>query len=108
MPRIPQTWKAAIDYAAAQSDATVIAAPGAGFRRVMTWLCISNGAVAGKITLLDGAGGSLVFGPVFAAINGGVALDGLSIELSENTLLALTSVTVGTHGISAGGYDEAV
>lgn len=106
-PREPGTWNASVDYAAAQTNATVKAAPAAGTRRVITWLTISNGAVAGNITLLDGSGGSVVF-EIYPAINGGVALDSLYIPLTAATLLAITSTDCTTHVVNVGGHDELV
>ncbi len=104
-PGHPNAWSASLDYSGAQTNATLKAAPPANRRLVITWLVISNGAVAGNITLLDGSGGSVLF-EVYPAINGGVALDNLHIELTAATLLAITSTTVTTHAINVGGYSE--
>ena len=104
-PGHPKAWSASLDYAGAQTNATLKAAPAAGFRLVITWLVISNGAVAGNVTLLDGSGGSVKF-EIYPAINGGVALDGINIKLSAATLLAITSTTVTTHSVTCGGYEE--
>ena len=100
-------WSASLDYAAAQTNATLEAAAPAGRRLVITWLVISNGAVAGNVTLLDGSGGAVLF-EIYPAINGGVALDNIHIELTEATLLAITSTTVTTHAVNVGGYSEPV
>ena len=107
MPRHPDAWWASKDYASAQTDATVKAAPSANLRYVITWLTISNGAVAGNITLLDGAGGAVLF-ELYAPINGGVAKSGINIPLTKETLLALTSTDVTTHAINVGGYVESI
>ena len=106
-PGHPSQWSASLDYAAAQTNATLRAAAPSGRRLVITWLVISNGAVAGNVTLLDGSGGSVLF-EIYPAINGGVALDNLHIELTEATLLALTSTTVTTHAVNVGGFSEPI
>ncbi len=104
-PRKPNAWSASADYAGAQTNTTVKAAP-ASDRLVITWLVITNGAVAGNITLLDGSGGTVLF-EVYLPINGSVAISGLTIELTAATLLAITSTDSTTHGVNIGGYEEA-
>ena len=100
----PRFFRACVDYAAAQTNATVVAAPGAGLSLYITDLIISNGATAGNITLLDGSGGSLLF-ELYPAINGGVSMSFRNpIKLTANTLLATTSSTVTTHAITVTGY----
>lgn len=100
----PRFFRAAVDYASAQTNATVVAAPGAGLSLYITDIIISNGATAGNITLLDGSGGSLLF-EIYPAVNGGVAHSFRNpIKLTANTLLACTSTTVTTHAITVTGY----
>jgi hypothetical protein len=100
----PRYFRACIDYASAQTNATVVAAPGAGLSLWITDLIISNGATAGNITLLDGSGGALLF-ELYPGINGGVAHSFRNpIKLTANTLLALTSTTVTTHSVTVTGY----
>ena len=102
----PNAWSASVDYAAAQTNATVYAAQ-SGYKTVITWVLISNGAVAGNVTLLDGSGGAVLY-ELYAPINGGVAQDNIQIELTDETLLAITSTSCTTHSVSVGGYLEPV
>lgn len=100
----PRFFRASADYASAQTNATVVAAPGAGLSLWITDVIISNGATAGNITLLDGSGGSVVL-EVYPAVNGGVAHSFRNpIKLTANTLLAITSTTVTTHSVTVTGY----
>lgn len=100
----PNLWSASADYAAAQTNATVKAAPGAGLSLYITDIIISNGATAGNITLLDGSGGTVKF-ELYAAITGGVAHSlRTPIKLTANTLLAITSTTVTTHSVTISGF----
>jgi hypothetical protein len=100
----PRFFRACVDYAAAQTNTTVVAAPGAGLSLYITDIVISNGATAGNITLLDGSGGTLLF-EIYPAINGGVAHSFRNpIKLTANTLLAITSTTCTTHAITVTGY----
>ncbi len=98
-----RAWSGSFGYATPQTNEILIASPGPGLSRVITWLVLSNGATPGNIALLDGSGGDEVF-EIYAAINGGVALSNISILLSLDTLLALTSVDVTTHVVTVGGY----
>ena len=100
----PRWFNASADYATAQTNATVQAAPGAGLRLYITDLTISNGATAGNITLLDGSGGSVLY-EIYPAVNGGVALTFRTpIVCTANTPLAITSTTVTTHSVNVQGY----
>jgi hypothetical protein len=100
----PRYFNARADYAAAQTNATVQAAPGAGLKLYITDIMISNGATAGNITLLDGSGGTVIW-EIYTAINGGcVANFKTPIVLTANTLLAITSTTVTTHSVAIQGY----
>lgn len=100
----PRMWQASADYASAQTNASVKAAPGAGLSLYVTDLVLSNGATAGNITLLDGSGGTVLF-EIYPAINGGVAHSFRNpIRLTANTALCITSTTVTTHSINVCGY----
>lgn len=100
----PNYWNASADYVAAQANAIVVAAPGAGLKLYITDIMISNGATAGNITLLDGAGGAVKF-ELYPAINGGVSCNlRTPIALTAATALCLTSTTVTTHTITVSGY----
>ncbi len=97
-------WSMSSDYGAAQTNATLQAAR-AGARLVITWLVISNGAVAGNVTILDGSAGTVLF-ELYVAVNGGCALTGINIKATAATLLAITSTTVTTHTVNMGGHYE--
>lgn len=100
----PRFWHASVDYASAQTNATVKAAAGAGLALYITDIMISNGATAGNVTLLDGSGGTVLF-ELYPAINGGVSLNLKNpIKLTDNTLLAITSTTVTTHSVFVSGF----
>ncbi len=103
--RQPNKWSASADYTEAQTNATVKAAAASGNQLVITWIAISNGAVAGNVTLLDGSGGTVLF-EAYLAINGSITVSGLAIELTAATLLAVTSSTATTHAVNCGGYEE--
>ena len=104
-PGHPSQWSASLDYGSAQTDAEVKAAPGAGRALVITSLTISNGATAGKVTLLAGAGGALLY-TLYPAINGGACPPNINIKLPENTAVVVTSTTVTTHAVNLGGHSE--
>ena len=100
----PNFWNVSVDYAAAQTNATVKAAPGVGLKLYITDIVISNGAVAGNITLLDGSGGTVKF-EIYPGINGGGSIQFKSpIALTANTALVITSTTCTTHAICVGGF----
>lgn len=99
----PNYWKASADYAAAQTNATVVAAPGSGSLYI-TDVIISNGAVAGNVTLLDGSGGTVLL-EFYPAINGSLSHSFRTpIRLTATTLLAITSTTVTTHSVTVCGF----
>lgn len=103
----PNHWDVSVDYAAAQTNATVKAAPGAGLKLYITDVIISNGATAGNITLLDGSGGTVKL-ELYPAINGGMTHSFKNpIALTANTLLAITSTTVTTHSVTVSGFTAA-
>lgn len=100
----PRSFFTSADYASAQTNTTVQAAPGAGLSLYITDIVISNGATAGNITLLDGSGGTVRF-EIYPPINGGVSISlRQPIRLTANTALVITSTTVTTHSINVGGY----
>lgn len=88
------------DYASAQTNTSVKTAPWAWLSLYITDIVISNWATAGKITLLDGSGGTVKFG-LYPAINGWVSHTFVNpIKLTANTALCITSTTVTTHTIT--------
>jgi hypothetical protein len=100
----PRYFRASADYASAQTNTSIVSAPGAGLSIWVTDIIISNGATAGNITLLDGSGGTVVL-ELYPAINGGLTHSFRNpIKLTANTALALTSQTVTTHAITVTGY----
>lgn len=100
----PRFWHVSADYASAQTNVSVKAAPGASLSLYITDISISNGATAGNITLLDGSGGTVLY-EIYPAINGGATLSLRNpIKLTANTALCLTSTTVTTHSVFVSGY----
>jgi len=100
----PNLWDVSADYAVAQTNTSVKAAPGAGLKLYITDIIISNGATAGNITLLDGSGGTVKFEGYFA-INGGCTVFlRTPISLTANTALCITSTTVTTHSVTICGF----
>ena len=100
----PRFWSVSADYGSAQTNASVKAAPGASLSLFVTDIMLSNGAVAGNVTLLDGSGGTVLF-ELYPAINGGAVLNlRTPIKLTANTALCITSTTVTTHSIFVSGY----
>lgn len=103
----PAYWSASADYAVAQTNTTVQAAPAAGLSLYVTDIVISNGATAGNVTLLDGSGGSVLF-EGYVPINGSIVVNlQTPIKLTAATLLAITSTTVTTHSVTVSGYTAA-
>jgi hypothetical protein len=99
----PAFFSATADYSGAQTNASVKAAPGAG-SIFLTDIFISNGATAGKVTLLDGSGGSVIF-TCYPGINGGAVFNSKNpIKLSATTALCITSTTVTTHSVTVCGF----
>lgn len=100
----PRFWSVSADYASAQTNASVKAAPGASLKLYLTDIVISNGATAGNITLLDGSGGTVLL-ELYPAVNGGMALSFRTpIALTANTALCITSATVTTHSVTICGF----
>lgn len=100
----PRFWHVSADYASAQTNTSVKAAPGASLSLYITDIQVSNGATAGNITLLDGSGGTVLY-ELYPAINGGAVMSLRSpIKLTVNTALCITSTTVTTHSIFVSGY----
>jgi len=100
----PYYWRASVDYASAQTNATIKAAAGAGLKLYITDVLISNGATAGNITLLDGSAGTVLL-ECYPAITGGLTMGFKTpLGLTANTLLAITSTTVTTHSVTVSGY----
>ena len=90
-------------YAGTQTNASVIAAPGAGKKIVIQWFCISNGAAAGEHELLDASGGTIMF-DAFLPINTPLFVDcsRAPIVLGAAHALCYTSVTSTTSRLTVG------
>jgi len=90
-------------YAGTQTNASVVAAPAAGSYIVVQWFCISNGAVAGEVELLDGSGGTIKF-DAFLPINTPLYVNcrRAPIVLTAATALCFTSVTSTTSRLTVG------
>ena len=100
----PYFFHVSADYASAQTNTSVKAAPGAGLSLYITDISISNGATAGNITLLDGSGGTVLY-EIYPAINGGAVMNLRNpIKLTANTALCITSTTVTTHSLFVAGF----
>jgi hypothetical protein len=100
----PRFWHVSADYASAQTNASIKAAPGAGLALYITDISISNGATAGNITLLDGSGGTVLY-EIYPGINGGAVMNLKNpIKLTDNTALCITSSTVTTHSVFVSGF----
>ena len=99
----PYHFNASSDYAGAQTNATIQAAV-AAVSIFITDITLSNGAVAGNMTLLDGSGGSILF-EAYLAINSNLVVSlRTPIKLTANTLLAFTSTSSTTHAVNVTGY----
>lgn len=100
----PAHWTVSADYASAQTNTSIKTAPGAGLKLYITDVIVSNGAIAGNITLLDGSGGTVKL-ELYPGVNGGLAHSFRTpIALSANTALCITSTTVTTHSVTICGY----
>lgn len=100
----PRFWHVSADYASAQTNTSVKAAPGASLSLYITDISISNGATAGNITLLDGSGGTVLY-EIYPAVNGGATLSLRNpIKLTANMACCITSSTVTTHSVFLSGY----
>lgn len=99
----PYLFGASKDYGAAQTNVTVQAAV-AAVSIFITDITLSNGAVAGNLTLLDGSGGTVLF-EAYMAINSNLSVSlRTPIKLTVNTLLAFTSTSSTTHSVNVTGY----
>jgi len=100
----PNYWSVSADYASAQTNTSIKAAPGVGLKLYITDVIISNGATAGNVTLLDGSGGTVKL-EIYPGVNGGLAHPFRTpIALTANTALCITSTTVTTHSVTICGY----
>lgn len=100
----PNYWTLSADYASAQTNTSLKAAPAGSLKLYITDVIISNGATAGNVTLLNGSGGTVLL-ELYPGINGGLAHSFRTpIALTANTALCITSTTVTTHSVTICGY----
>ncbi len=94
----PAFFHVSADYASAQTNVSVKAAPWAG-SIFITDIQLSNGAVAWNVTLLDWSWGTVLW-EAYPAINWGAVLNLRNpIKLTATTALCLTSTSCTTHSI---------
>lgn len=99
------SWSATADYAAVQTDTELKAAPGAGFRLIITDIIISNGATAGQVKLVEKTSSSTdILENLSFAANGGIAMPFKTpIVLSKNVNLGVTSTTADDFSVTVSG-----
>lgn len=93
------------NHSSAQTNNSLISAPGAGLSIYITDIHISNGATAGNVKLVEDTGGTPadLLGPYYFAINGGMVSNlKTPKKLTANKDLGFTSASVTTHSISIG------
>jgi len=93
------------NYAVAQTNTQLVAAPEAGTRLYVTDVILSAGTQGGDVRLLNGSGGSAVVGPVWLPVGGSLAHHfAVPVQLNQATALCLTSQNVTTHSVTVHGY----
>jgi hypothetical protein len=103
----PNLWSANENYATAQTNNALKAAPGANLSLYITDIIISNGATAGTIKIVEDTAGTPVdkIGPLYLAANGGMSKRfATPIRITANKDVGFTSVTVTTHTVTLSGY----
>lgn len=89
------------NYTSAQTNTSLVAAPGAKRRIIIDAVTItSNGAQT--VSLLDGSGGTALWGPHYLDADGGTTLHSevAGCRLTLNTALCLTTVGTAGHTVS--------
>lgn len=81
----------AASTAAALTNTSLKAAPGAGRAHYITDIHISNEGTANTVQLLDGSGGTVIWGSYFAVNGGENAHLDVPIKLTANTALCVTT-----------------
>jgi hypothetical protein len=96
------------DYGAAQTNTSLVTAQGANTRIYITSVFL-NTAGAGTFKLIDGSGGSSVWGTVsLANTSNADSIHDPGIELTANTALCFTSDYAGVHCVVVTGYVSGV
>lgn len=103
----PNDWQAPYEFATAQTNYALKAAPGANLRLVITDVFV-NSAIANDVKLMDGSGGTVLWRMPSVAAGGGSAPQFKGrLKLTSNTGLYLTSTGTGNAFILVLGYTEA-
>ena len=102
----PNLWSDNNNYSSAQTNTSIVAAPGASLSLYITDITFSADT-AGNIKLVEDPAGTPadVYGPIYIAANGGISRQLTNpIKLSANTALGVTSVNSGNHSVIVQGY----
>ena len=105
--RHPNGFHGADNQSSAQTNTSLVSAPGAGLSLYITDIIFSNGATAGTIKLVeDPAGTPADIGKVkYLAANGGCHLKlNTARRVTANKAIGYTSATVTTHTVEVLGY----
>lgn len=99
-------WTYAADYAAAQTNTSLVSAPGAGLCLYVTDFVVTNDATAAiTAKLLDGSGGTNKSGTHKIPASGGIVVNlRTPIKLTAATALCLTTVGVSNIAVFVAGY----
>lgn len=89
------------NYAAAQTNTSIVSAPGSNKRLVVVEIAFSTDT-AGTMKLVEDPAGTPAtkFGPHYLTANGGIALHRCYWPLSTNKALGITTTIAGNHTIS--------
>ncbi len=103
----PNLWSITGNYAAAQTNVELKAAPGASLSLYITDIMVSNGATAGTVKFVQSTASSPVdkISPIYLQINDTAVMQFLTpIRITANTNFGITSVTCTTHSVVINGY----
>ena len=104
----PNGWKTNNNYGAAQTDAELRAAPGAGLHLYLTAVILSTEGAQNIRIVSDTAGGpsTLELGPYYFAANGGMVamIFEPAIQIPANTNVGVTSSGAVNHTVTLIGY----
>jgi len=101
----PNLWSNNNNYAAAQTDTQIQAAPGAGLSLYITDVAMSTDEACNIKLVRATAGSTTIWGPFYFAANGGLIKHfSTPIRLPANENLGVTSSAAVNHTISVQGY----